>query len=190
MLGNDIVDLNLAKIQSNWRRKNYLSKIFTEDEQQLILSAENPDLMVWVLWSMKESAYKIYNRKMHERCFNPLAFQCSILLLNNKIANGLVKNHALKILTASEIKTDFIHTIATDDILFPKKLRVWGNEYRLNYQDAFNKEIAGYQIYKNKSNIPEVKKIPGKIRHDVSVSHHGGHLRVIFDAEHTNTEQH
>jgi len=63
MLGNDIVDLDLAKTQSNWRRKNYLDKIFTTEEQLLISSAKRPDEMVWLLWSMKESAYKIYNRK-------------------------------------------------------------------------------------------------------------------------------
>jgi hypothetical protein len=34
-----------------------LDKIFTQNEQLLIATAENPDIMVWNLWSRKE-AYK------------------------------------------------------------------------------------------------------------------------------------
>ena len=183
MLGNDIVDLNLAKIQSNWRRKNYLSKIFTEDEQQLILSAENPDVLVWVLWSMKESAYKIFNRKTNERLFNPLAFKCIILVLNNKVAKGLVKYNTLKILTRSELKPGFIHTIATDGILFSKKIKIWSNQYHLNYPAIFNEQITDYHIYKNIHNLPEVKNFHNNLLHDVSVSHHGNYVCIVFNDE-------
>ena len=33
MIGNDIVDLNLAKTQSNWQRKGFLERQFTKKEQ-------------------------------------------------------------------------------------------------------------------------------------------------------------
>ena len=36
-IGNDIVDLSLAKIQSNWQRKGFLEKQFTQKEQIEIL---------------------------------------------------------------------------------------------------------------------------------------------------------
>ena len=32
MIGNDVVDLQLAKTQSNWQRKGFLEKQFTEFE--------------------------------------------------------------------------------------------------------------------------------------------------------------
>ena len=76
MIGNDIVDLNLAKTQSNWKRKGYLDKIFTENEQNLIFESENPTAKVWNLWSRKEAAYKIYNRSTNIRVFNPKKFDC------------------------------------------------------------------------------------------------------------------
>ena len=38
MIGNDIVDLKLAKNQSNWQRKGFLEKQFTEEEQKTILT--------------------------------------------------------------------------------------------------------------------------------------------------------
>jgi len=57
MIGNDIVDLELALKESNWKRKGFLNKIFTNEEQLLISSAINPEIMVWNLWSRKEAAY-------------------------------------------------------------------------------------------------------------------------------------
>mgnify|MGYP003583470498 CR=1 FL=1 len=43
MIGNDIVDLVLAKKESNWKRNRFLDKIFTIKEQVLIVDAENPE---------------------------------------------------------------------------------------------------------------------------------------------------
>src|SRR5436190_1967565 len=77
MIGNDIVDLALAKIESNWKRKGFLDKIFTKSEQLLISKTENQDVMVWNLWSRKESAYKIYNRQTGIRGYFPLQLECS-----------------------------------------------------------------------------------------------------------------
>ena len=37
-IGNDIVDLNLAKTESNWQRKGFLEKQFTQKEQEEILT--------------------------------------------------------------------------------------------------------------------------------------------------------
>ena len=34
MIGNDIVDLDLARKESNWKRKGFLDKIFSLQEQQ------------------------------------------------------------------------------------------------------------------------------------------------------------
>ena len=45
MIGNDIVDLALAQKESNWKRKGFLNKIFTEKEQLLILNAKNNDYL-------------------------------------------------------------------------------------------------------------------------------------------------
>ena len=56
MIGNDIIDLSVAKLESNWQRRGFLEKQFTEEEQQLILTASNPFVLVWKFWSMKEAA--------------------------------------------------------------------------------------------------------------------------------------
>ncbi|MEH3111767.1 4'-phosphopantetheinyl transferase family protein [Pedobacter terrae] len=151
MLGNDIVDLNLAKIQSNWRRKNYLDKIFTAEEQLLISSANNPDEMVWLLWSMKESAYKIHNRKTGIRNFAPKSLSCSI----HADTYGEVKINGYNYFTKSDVQASFIHTIAAP--VYDKLNAV---------------EVVIYEIPDHPDDYKSTK--PG------SVSHHGQYLALIY----------
>ena len=107
MIGNDVVDLQLAGRQSNWQRRGFLDKLFSEREQSLILSSENSDVNVWNLWSKKESAYKIWNRQSQFRTFNPLFFECSSLDLKSEVNFG---NQSA--FTNSTISFECIQTVA------------------------------------------------------------------------------
>lgn len=78
MIGNDIVDIAEAIEKSNWQRPRFLEKLFTIKEQELIQNTENPFLMVWRLWSMKESAYKLYIQRYPSRFYSPKQFACEI----------------------------------------------------------------------------------------------------------------
>ena len=89
MLGNDIVDLQLAAKQGNWRRKGYLQKIFTSQEQDLISNATDQNQIVWLLWSMKEAAYKIVTIEIGERFYSPRSFECFVDL-SNSLGKGKV----------------------------------------------------------------------------------------------------
>jgi len=71
MIGNDIVDLQLAQQESNWKRPRFLQKIFTQEEQDFIHAAPDKDAAVWLLWSGKESVYKIIVRLQKRRFFAP-----------------------------------------------------------------------------------------------------------------------
>lgn len=161
MIGNDVIDLELAKVESNWRRKGFLNKIFTISEQQLIRTAENPDIMVWTLWSRKEAAYKIYNRQTNIRAYNPLRFECSEMEFVSghyfgKVINGVFLYH-----TKTEITPDSIHTIAVSN----------ANDF-----DAV-------EYLENSAPIQKSNGIPE--RHDglnvkpVSISHHGRFKKII-----------
>ena len=111
MIGNDVVDLELAAIESNWRRKGFLQKVFSSTEQELIHASANPDKMVWLLWSMKEAAYKAHQREYDlPRRLNWLAQKCEVNGLTLETASGEVEieNHAYH--TTSEITLDYILT--------------------------------------------------------------------------------
>lgn len=79
MIGNDVVDLSLAAIQSNWQRPGFLEKQFTKKEQECILNSADSFLQVWLFWSMKEAAYKCYTQEHQKRFFAPQKFECSFI---------------------------------------------------------------------------------------------------------------
>lgn len=110
MIGNDIVDLQLAAVQSDWRRRGFLDKLYTQHEQELISNAKHPFKMVWRLWSMKESAYKAFLRNDAKRFFNPRKIMCTI----RDKELGIVTINKIKYQTRSEITGTVIHTVALE----------------------------------------------------------------------------
>lgn len=78
MIGNDIVDLAAAKTQSCWRRQGFVDKVFTESEMILVDGSTDPERLVWRLWTMKESAYKIVNRENGRSFLSPRKLECTV----------------------------------------------------------------------------------------------------------------
>lgn len=163
MIGNDIVDLALAKKESNWERKGFLDKIYTKNEQLLILKSENPATMVWILWSCKESAYKIYNRQTQIRGYFPLQLECFDFDNIDGFTYGKVRIKDLIFFTKSEIKSEFVHTIAVE-----------------NSRDFDTIKIlkTRKKIYKT-NGIPEYFEKESSVLRPVSISHHGRFKLII-----------
>lgn len=108
MIGNDIVDLNHIQRSTNWKRKRFLSKIFSEKEQSYIANAEDQDQMVWRLWSMKEATYKAYVREFDYRFFNPKILEC--MLYSSTSGSVIIGNRNFK--TTSNINEQFVYSEA------------------------------------------------------------------------------
>lgn len=159
MIGNDIVDLKLAQIQSNWKRKGYLDKIFTKNEQLFILNSENPDVMIWNLWSRKEASYKIYNRITGNRIYNPIQFEC----FDSEQSIGTVKNNGVFYFTKTEINSLYVHTISVLNL----------DDFKsVTYENRNSKiiKINGIPFLKNND-----KKMPIPI----SISNHGKFEKIV-----------
>lgn len=114
MIGNDIIDTELAKQESNWKREGFLNKIMTSSEQNLIANAINSETMVWYLWSLKEAAYKIYNRQTQIRAYIPLQLKCFDLEFNevNQYQYAKVLCDGRIYLTTTCITPNYIDTVA------------------------------------------------------------------------------
>ncbi|WP_316794372.1 4'-phosphopantetheinyl transferase superfamily protein [Pedobacter frigoris] len=152
MIGNDIVDLKQAAKDSNWGRKGYLDKLFTASEQCLIASAPDANLMVWLLWTMKESAYKINSRKTGLRSFAPVRLVCDNISIHEHSATGSVTYESECYYTRSDLNDAYVHTIASGEQAALQTVRV---------------EITGcYPDYKNSN--PQC------------VSHHGKYLALAY----------
>ncbi|MBG6234282.1 phosphopantetheinyl transferase (holo-ACP synthase) [Pedobacter sp. CAN_A7] len=124
MIGNDIVDLRTAKQESNWQRKGYLQKVFTPAEQKLILESASPDILVWLFWSMKEAAYKIYSKEMDIRNYAPTSLECSIYDLDGQTSSGQVSIGGITYYTRSSLHHNFIHTICADSLVMLQQIKV------------------------------------------------------------------
>lgn len=173
MLGNDIVDLQLAATQSNWRRKGYFQKIFTEQEQELILNATDQDQMVWLLWSMKEAAYKIVNRQNLKQFYSPLKFACDLLGYKS-----LVTFENQTFYTESEVGVQFIHTIAVQNQQNFSNINTTYLPNKIDYLTAFN-SFGSNILVKDANGIPNLIDEKGLVS-CASVSHHGKFLAVVY----------
>ena len=120
MIGNDIVDFNTSALQSNWQRRGFMDKLFSEKEQNLILNSEFPERELWLLWAMKESTYKAHQRRFKlPRSFNPKQFICEIITEDNSSAIGKVQIGDFSYNSQTDIGEDYLHCIASQ--FQPKK---------------------------------------------------------------------
>ena len=153
MIGNDIVDLVLAKKESNWQRKGFLDKIFTKKEQFLITTAENQEVMVWNLWTRKEAGYKIYNRQTSIRGNFPLQLEC----LYESETTGTICCNGNEYHTETKISKDSIYTIAVAEKNHFRQLRNLNSDVKLCKNNG----------------VPFIIDELTKIEIPVSITHHG-----------------
>lgn len=184
MTGNDIVDIQVAAAESNWRRKGFLEKICTPQEQLYINNAATPDSMVWRLWTMKESAYKIYTRQYGGRFFAPQKFSCTIL----SDARGVVTINSVSYQTITITAKDLIYTIAIikgteSSELINSCFTLPETDLSNQQQYIYNKIINHFHYFTGelKKNISVIKDKNGipflncsyNLQIPVSITHHG-----------------
>jgi phosphopantetheinyl transferase (holo-ACP synthase) len=163
VIGNDIVDLTLAQKESNWKRKGFLDKIFTRNEQLLILNSENSNIMVWNLWSRKEAAYKIYNRKTQIRGYFPLQLECFDSEIQDDFIFGKVAIKNLVYYTKTKITSQFINSIAVENV----------------------SDFEAIKTLENRNQVQKINNLPfylenNSIQKPVSISHHGRYEQILY----------
>lgn len=190
MIGNDIVDLKQASIDSpknfkGLRWKRFLNKIFTEEEQGFIEDSKNQFETVWLLWSMKEAAYKIHVRRYEKRTFNPKKLKCEIYYrIRGKVT---IDDHDYY--TASQINKDYIYTTATseqnitpisdclrlEDLAYENQYKVARSEALFRFSKLKNTPINSLEIIKNKEGVPYLFIDGKKQDNSLSITHHGAY---------------
>jgi phosphopantetheinyl transferase (holo-ACP synthase) len=183
--GNDIIDLATAAVESNWKRKGFIEKIFTAQEQHYIREATLPEEMVWKLWSMKESAYKIYIRQYGGRFFAPMKFNCTLLTgQTGKVEINNVTYH-----TTTSAAENYIYSIARPGesgmstfLNYCFRLPPSGQikQQQFIYKKIINLYTSvtgavknGLYVVKDKNGIPFICCQNDKLKIPVSITHHG-----------------
>lgn len=180
MIGNDIVDFNTAALQSNWHRRGFLEKLFSENEQDLILNSEFPERRLWLLWAMKEATYKAHQRRFKlPRSFDPKQFNCEIIAGDNTSVFGKIQIRDYNYYTQTFIGKDYLHCIASQ---FQQNETV---QKTLSHSTGIRKELilavaelkklpqAKISIEKDRNFIPYLTCDGFAINCDFSLSHHG-----------------
>jgi len=181
MIGNDVIDLQQARLDSNWRRPGFSAKIFTSREQQLISEAQDPEWMVWQLWSMKEAGYKIINRMTRERLFAPLSYECSPRAMEPHETFGTVLHAGLCLYTRTIYSQLCLNTLAlTSFEAFSSVYEFFDSQVTKDSLFFTNRALwdLNHGFVKAGGIYPEVIDRQRKCR-QASLSHHGSILSLV-----------
>lgn len=85
-LGNDLVCLTTLTRHNRHLDGRFRQKVLTSHEQQLVGAARQPERLLWLIWSLKEAAYKYCQRLYPALTFVPTRFA----LLNNPALPALL----------------------------------------------------------------------------------------------------
>ena len=183
MIGNDIVDLQCAKNESDWHRAGFLDKVFDENEKNYLRNASDPNTLVWRMWTMKESAYKANVRRSSKRFFNPKRISCTLL----DPRTGSVSIGAMKYLTLTETNSKYIYTVAlahstteVESSCFSLKEDTYSGQHRETYETLIKKlaiELGlaknSIHIKKDRAGIPLVYVKNQLLKRHLTMTHHG-----------------
>lgn len=184
MLGNDIIDLNRANAESNWRRKGYFKKVFTLFEQELIKNSSHPDLLVWILWSIKESVYKAHFRITQIWEFAPVKIEIKDINFTKQSAIGEVQYRNDKFFINTLIAGNFVHSIALTDNLNLAEMQILTIKTKSRDYDVILRDRKiinkAQSVIKTSDGIPNIVTDGEALKHPMSISHHGDYLGVII----------
>lgn len=168
MIGNDIIDLQLAKTQSNWQRPGFLEKQFTKREIQFIQDSENPFKSVWRLWSMKEAVYKVVVRQFEQRFFAPKKLECTVF--SDSTGEVVFKGESFQVRTEST--SEYIYSVAGDS-----SFRWLNIQSELGFfkevERNFGLSSTQLNIKKNNLGIPKIFSGDKQVSNSFTKTHHG-----------------
>ncbi|HOY12586.1 MAG TPA: 4'-phosphopantetheinyl transferase superfamily protein [Saprospiraceae bacterium] len=190
MIGNDVIDIGTTRQESNWKRKGFLQKLFTDKECQFILEGDDPEFFVWLIWSAKESAYKIVHRSQQKMFFSPKKFEfIEDHFSNENGITGRIKFEESFFDFKSKVEGDSIHTTAIPSGHLINYISEIFSISRTNYQTqragvrtalinwfGGNRDsVQSIEIRKDELGIPYVYESGVKSACLLSLAHHGGY---------------
>lgn len=180
MIGNDVVDLREAGMQSNRRRKGFLEKVFRSSELEFIASSDNPDRIVWLLWSMKEAAYKANQRLFDlSRKLNWKDQECEIDELSKSVASGKVRINEYEYFTCSSLSERSVFTSAVryrDTRVTNGFFEEQGSAKKQLYREIsrrFSLDPEDLSLEKNRNGIPFIAHAGRRFYSAFSLTGHG-----------------
>lgn len=119
--GNDIVALNAVDVQRSVSPQFYSKFIIPAErelyEQSSVMKAVSFCSFVWLLWSVKEAAYKYYKRQRPDLIFSPSKFVVERIESYIGFLEGTVTYQGFSLYFNSWITDEYIETIVDGELL-------------------------------------------------------------------------
>ncbi|MFV8225819.1 4'-phosphopantetheinyl transferase superfamily protein [Christiangramia aquimixticola] len=174
MIGNDIIDLEIALKLPKSDNIRFMNKVFSEEEKLHIFRSTDPEIQLWKIWSMKETAYKAHQRNYNFKpVLNPIKFRCFPNTGKVEIGTSIYS-------TQTEVTSEFIHTRIKSSAYQISNTGAVEKDLIKFMSTAFNAQIKDLLYYKDSHNLPECINLKTRIRVPVSLSHHGKFAAYVF----------
>lgn len=177
IIGNDIIDLKIALAKPRIRNIRFLSKIFSEKEISQLDEQDDPELSIWKMWAMKETAYKAHQRIFQFAArFDPLSYTCDLNEFH------IIKDAAIYHIKINQDKDHLYAWLATepiDHIKIPYSSTYW-NDFTRQFYNRSGIGPEDIKICKNELGIPELAFNNNSTRLPVSITHHGRFAAICF----------
>lgn len=188
MVGNDIVDIDLTKRTTRWKRPGFIQKVFTSEEQACIEKSKHPFTTVWRLWSMKESAYKVYVQAGSARFFNPTQLRCRLSDSSNvaDLKKGSVRIGSMNLEITTSVHAGYIFSTAStakfkihSAVLYLEGTTIQEQSSFMHQQllEAVAKKNDLHRnclsLTKNSKGVPTLIYQKKPLKHSISITHHG-----------------
>jgi len=208
-VGNDIVDLRSPEATGKGDRRPFVSRVLTKAEEAAFDRRGRRDLLLWLLWAAKETAYKAVNKAETGLSFIPKHFQVDLAGLPADLASladwrGLVRTPGGDVHVKAEGTEDYVHVVGCTDAEALRRVAACcanpgGSEAKLppatESQLVRGMAIAALAPYLGVAPEDlEIRRLPGVkglgpplLYHrgkpaavDLSLSHHGRFVAVAF----------
>ncbi|TBW29206.1 4'-phosphopantetheinyl transferase superfamily protein [Gramella sp. KN1008] len=174
MIGNDIIDLRLSLSEKKSENQRFMAKVFTDEEKGFIRASDDPETILWLLWSMKEAAYKAHQRNYGlPRTLNPQSFSCTVNPFENmgKVYTGS-KNYNVEF----EVNSDYIYSQTSTQSTFHRiysKVKPTKDQILEEICASLDLECPVFRLEKDSKGIPSLIGPNPKKKLPLSLSHHG-----------------
>ncbi len=182
MIGNDIIDLELAYSEKKSENQRFRKKVFSKAENDLIDSTLNSELTLWHLWASKEAAYKLHQRKFQlEPKLNPLRIECC--LGKSQRVQVAIKNESYSVYT--KITSKYLYAEARLNKSYELFREIYKqpvnyHDYLKNFSEANNFKLDNLSLKKDQLNIPSIFNSISEKNFPISITHHGKFAAIVF----------
>ncbi|MBX2874913.1 MAG: 4'-phosphopantetheinyl transferase superfamily protein [Saprospiraceae bacterium] len=189
MLGNDIIDLREVLATGQAKRPGFKERICLDMELKPLNTQFSEEYCIWLLWAIKESAYKYYIQAGGQPLFAPKKFQFQPKAIATKLISGLTHTPAGSVHSVVYLSGDYLraeswsmtlpHPSIHRHLYFLDATTTKGKSKQLKY--LIGKQLGaelGYQaedisIQKDYRQVPYLFHRKQQLPYSISLSHHG-----------------